>query len=172
MVRETKTGLMIEYYILDPQSEGYIRKHMRVEKLTKRLRTKREKMLCAHQIADKLNAKLRGGWSPLHQTEDARIYTRLEELQNKFLSAKKAEGCRESTLIQYKSVTDLWLRWCEDNGLSDRYSGTFLHAHAVRYMDDVLEQGRRHRSYNNTLKVLRAFFQWALEHLYSKENPC
>ena len=35
----------------------------------------------------------------------------------------------------------------------------------------VLEQGHRHRSYNNTLKVLKAFFQWALEHLYAKENP-
>lgn len=74
-------------------------------------------------------------------------------------------------MIQYKSVTDLWLRWCEDNGFADRYSGTYLRVHAVRYMDDVLEQGHRHRSYNNTIKVMRAFFQWAVEHLYAKENP-
>lgn len=73
--------------------------------------------------------------------------------------------------MQYRSVTDLWLRWCEDNGLAGLYSGTFLRAHAVRYMDDQLEQARRHRSYNNTLKVMKAFFQWAVEHLYAKENP-
>lgn len=164
-------GLVVEYFVYDPIAEMMIRKCIKLSRLVSRCKTKHQRLLTAQNIADELNAKLRGGWTPLHQTEDARIYTRLIDLQSKFLTAKKAEGCRNSTLTQYKSVIDLWLRWCEDNGFSTHYSGTFLHAHAVRYMDDVLEQGHRHRSYNNTLKVMKAFFQWSLEHLYCKENP-
>ena len=164
-------GMVVEYYVQDPMTEKMVRKHIKLTRLTKRYPQKRQRLLAAQQVADELNAKLRGGWTPLHQTEDGRLYTKLQDFQTKFLAGKRAEGCRESTLIQYKSVTDLWLRWCEDNGMADRYSGTFLRAQAVRYMDDVLEQGRRHRSYNNTMKVMKAFFQWGVEHLYCKENP-
>jgi site-specific recombinase XerD len=172
VVKQTAAwGLHIEYYIMNPTTDAMERRRVRLARLVKRYTTKRDRLLAAQKVADNLNAKLRGGWSPLHETDDARLYTRLADLQTKFLAAKMSEGCRPTTLTQYKSVTDLWLRWCEDNGLADRYSGTYLRAHAVRYMDDVLELGHRHRSYNNTLKVMKAFFQWSLEHLYAKENP-
>lgn len=164
-------GMVVEYYVQDPRTEKMVRKHIKLTRLMKRYPQKRQRILAAQQIADSLNAKLRGGWSPLHETEDVRLYTSLSDLQARFLSAKKSEGCRPTTLTQYKSVTDLWLRWCEDNGMADRYSGTYLRSHAVRYVDAVLEQGHRHRSYNNTLKVMKAFFQWAVEHCYAKENP-
>lgn len=107
----------------------------------------------------------------MYQTDDSRLYTPLATLRERFLSAKESEGCRPSTLIHYGSVTDIWLRWCEDNGHASKFSGTFLRASAVRYMDDVLAVGNRHRSYNNTLKVMKLFFQWALEHCYCQENP-
>lgn len=171
VVKDTRSGLMVEYYVLDPSTNDMVRKRMRLTKLTKRIPSKRERLLAAQRVADNLNAKLRGGWSPLHQTEDSRLYTRLADLQEKFLTAKKAEGCRPTTLTHYTSVTNIWLRWCEDNGFADRYSGTYLRIHAVQYMDDVLQLGNRNRSYNNTLKVMKAFFQWALEHCYAKENP-
>lgn len=171
VVKYTRSGLMVEYYVLDPSTDDMVRKRMRLTKLTKRIPSKRERLLAAQRVADNLNAKLRGGWSPLHQTEDSRLYTRLADLQERFLTAKKAEGCRPTTLTHYTSVTNIWLRWCEDNGFADRYSGTYLRIHAVQYMDDVLQLGNRNRSYNNTLKVMKAFFQWALEHCYAKENP-
>ena len=171
LVKETKAGLMIEYYVLNPSSGTMERKRMRLTKLVKRIPTKRGRLLAAQQVADNLNSKLRGGWTPLHETEDGRLYTPLRELREKFLASKKAEGCRPTTLTQYGSVTDIWLRWCEDNGFADCFSGTFLRPQGVRYMDDVLELGNRNRSYNNTLKVMRAFFQWAVEHCYAKENP-
>ena len=132
---------------------------------------KRQRLIAAQQVADNLNAKLRGGWSPLHEMDDCRLYTPLATLREKFMSAKSAEGCRPTTLTQYRSVTDIWLRWCEDNGHADRYSGTYLRPLAIRYMDDILEKRQRHRSYNNTLKVMKVFFQWAVEHCYAKENP-
>lgn len=164
-------GTVVEYFVFDPTTELMSRKRIKLTRLVKRLPNQRQRMLAAQKVADDINAKLRGGWSPLHQTEDSRLYTPLPSLQEKFLTAKKAEGCRPTTLTQYKSVTDLWLRWCEDNGHADLYSGTYLRVHAVRYMDDAMERKQRNRSYNNTLKVMRAFFQWAMEHCYAKENP-
>ena len=164
-------GYAVEYYVLDPETERPVRKRIKLSKLVRRYPNKHMKQLAAQQVADNLNAKLRGGWSPLHQAEDSRLYTPLSVFRERFLKAKEAEGCRQTTLTQYGSVTDIWLRWCEDNGHAQKYSGTFLHPEAVRYMDDVMALGNRHRSYNNTLKVLKAFFQWGVDHLYAKENP-
>lgn len=158
VVRTTpRTGLYIEYYIYDPATDGMVRKFVQIKRLLKRMRTQRERNVEAQRICDEINAKLRGGWSPLHQNEDARLYTPLKTLKEKYLTAKRSEGCRESTLTQYGSVLELWLRWCEDNGLASLYSSTYLRTHAVRYLDDVLERGNRHRSYNNTVKVMKAF---------------
>jgi len=172
VVRHTQPmGWFVEYYVLDTSTGKMVRRRNRIQKLVKRFRTVAEKKLAAQHIADSLNAKLRGGWSPLHQSEDSRLYTPLPALREKFLDAKKAEGCRSSTLTQYGSVTSLFLRWCEDYGFADRQSGTFLRPAAVRYMDYCADQHNRHRSYNNTLKVMRSFFQWAVEHCYAQENP-
>ncbi|MBQ9473262.1 MAG: tyrosine-type recombinase/integrase [Bacteroidales bacterium] len=172
VVKESKSvGLCVEYFVLNPVEDRMMRRRVLLNRLVKRMPSRRERLAEAHRIAEELNARLRGGWTPLHETEDGRMYTPIAELQTRFLAAKDSEGCRPATLVQYKSVTDLWLRWCEDNGLGGRYSGMYLRQHAVRYMDAVLEQRRRHRSYNNTLKVMRAFFQWAVEHCYARENP-
>ena len=164
-------GIVVEYCVYDPINDKMKRKRIRLERALRRLRTKRERMVAAHKVAETINSNLKGGWSPLYESTDSRLYTRLPDLQAKFLAAKKAEGCRATTLVQYKSVTDLWLRWCEDNGLARLYSGTYLRANAVLYMDDMLERSLRHRSYNNTMKVMKAFWQWAVDHLYAKENP-
>ncbi len=171
VVKDLPSGPILEYYVLDPRTDLMVRKRVRLTRMMKRVPNKRQRLLLAHDLADTLNAKLRGGWSPIHQSEDSRLYTPLPVLRDRFLAAKKSEGCRPTTLTQYGSVTDIWLRWCEDNGMADRYSGTYLHASAVQYMDDVLNLGNRNRSYNNTLKVMRSFFQWAVEHCYAKENP-
>ena len=164
-------GLVAEYYVLDPRTDRMVRHRVRLQRLVKRYRTRHERLLAAQRVADELNKKLAGGWSPLHESDDGRLYTPLPELRDRFLKGKEAEGCRPATLVQYSSVTGLWLRWCEDNGLARKYSGTFLRPDAVRYMDDILGQKNRHRSYNNTLKTMKACFQWAMEHCYAKENP-
>lgn len=171
VVKDLPSGIIVEYYIAEPQSGKMIRKRIRLTRLTKRLPTRRLRIIAAQEVADSVNAKLRGGWTPLHESDDGRLYTTLPDLRDKFLAAKESEGCRPTTLTQYGSVIDIWLRWCKDNGMGTKYSGTFLRPCAVRYMDDVLAQGNRHRTYNNTLKVMRSFWQWALEHCYSKENP-
>ena len=162
---------VIQYSIFDPSTDKMVRKRIRLGRILKNYRTKGEQNRAAQQMCEEINRKLRGGWSPLHQDDSARLYTPIPTLKDKFLDAKKAEGCRDTTLVQYASVCNLFLRWVEDFGFSTLYSGTFLRHHAVQYMDYCLEQGNRHRTYNNTIKVMRCFWGWAVEHCYAKENP-
>lgn len=164
-------GYYIEYFIYDPVEELMLRKRIRVQKLVKRYKSKRDQQLAAQQVADELNAKLAGGWSPLHESDDSRLYTPIAELRDKFLTAKKREGCRDTTLVNYTSMTKLFLLWCESTGRGRKFSGTFLKADGVCYMDSIMEKGNSNRSYNNTFKALHSFFQWAMDHCYCKENP-
>lgn len=164
-------GWFVEYYVFDPVDERMIRKRIRIQKLIKRYRTKREQAIAAQQIAEELNHKLAGGWSPLHESDDSRLYTPIDTLRDRFLEAKKREGCRDTTMVNYTSMTGLFLHWCEDSGRARKFSGTFLKTDGVCYMDSILDKGNGNRSYNNTLKAMRCFFQWALDHCYCKENP-
>ena len=143
-------------------------------KLTRQLKsytTTPQKLRAAQAIANEVNKKLENGWTPLHETEDGRLYTQIADLRDKYLLAKKREGVRETTLVNYTSFTNLFVNWCEDTGRSRKHSGTFLRADAVHYMDSILEKGNGNTSYNNTLKALQCFFQWALDHCYCRENP-
>ena len=172
VVRTTpRTGYYIEYYVFDPINDTMLRRTVQIKRLLKRYKTARERMIAAQKIADELNSKLSGGWSPLHESEDGRLYTPLSELREKFLLAKEREGVRPTTLTNYTSYTHLLLEWCEDTGRATKYSGTFLRTDAVHYLDYVMEKGNGNRSYNNTVKALRCFFNWALEHCYCRENP-
>ena len=164
-------GIFAEYYVFDSQTEKMVRKRVKLTRAVKNYRTKHQRMLAAQTIVDNLNRKLSGGWSPLYETSDGRLYTPIAELRDKFLSAKQREGCRDTTLRDYRSITNIFLGWCEDTGRARKHSGTFLRPDAVQYMDFVLEKGNTNRHYNNTSKVMRCFFQWALEHCYCKENP-
>lgn len=162
---------VIQFSVFDPQTEKMVRKRVRIGRILKKYRTKSEKRQAAQRLCEEYNKKLIGGWSPLHESDTSKLYTPLPVLKDKFLAAKKHEGCRDTTLVQYGSVCNLFLRWVEDYGFSTYYSGTFLRQHAVQYMDYCMELGNRHRSYNNTVKVLRVLFAWAVDHCYAKENP-
>ena len=172
VVRTTpRSGYYLEYYVFDPMKDVMVRRTMQLKRLLKRYKKDRERRYVAQRLADELNVKLSEGWTPLHETEDGRLYTPITELREIFLKAKEREGVRPTTLMNYSSFTRLFIRWCEDTGRAKRYSGTFLKADAVRYMDSVQENGNGNRSYNNTIKAMRCFFNWAMEHCYCKENP-
>lgn len=172
VVRKTnRTGFYIEYYVYDPIKNVMLRRMVQIKRILDRYKGMRDKQIAAQKIADELNLKLSGGWTPLHETEDGRLYTSLDELRNKFLVAKEREGVRPATLTNYTSFTRLLLEWCANTGRARKYSGTFLRTDAVHYMDFVMEKGCGNRSYNNTVKALRCFFNWGVEHCYCRENP-
>lgn len=172
VVRTTpRTGFYVEYYILDPLTDTMLRRTIQLKRLLKRYRSNRERQLAAQKVADELNVKLSGGWTPLHETDDGRLYTPVSDLVERFITAKTREGVRPTTIVNYSSFTRLFLEWCEDTGRAKKYSGTFLRSDAVQYMDYIMDKGNGNRSYNNTLKALRSFWQWSLDHCYCKENP-
>ena len=172
VVRKAKSvGTYVEYYYYDPMYDTMIRKRVRVTRLTKRCKTKREAAFAAQQVAEEINRRLAGGWSPLQESENARLYTSLPELRSKFLASKKAEGCRDTTMVNYTSMTRLFLEWIENTGRTKKHSGEFMRHDAVAYMDFIMEKGNSNRSFNNTLKCIRCFWEWAKEHCYCNDNP-
>lgn len=164
-------GYFVEYYVENPESGELERRRLRCQRLAKRYRTNRERILAAQKIADELNRKLSGGWSPLHETTDSRLYTPISDMRDKFLRHKEAEGVRPATMVSYRSMTGMFLRWCEDTGRASRFSGTFLKRDAIEYMDYTMERGGSNRNYDNVLKMLKVFFSWGLENCYCRENP-
>lgn len=170
VVKVNTYGIHVEYWVLNPQTDKMERFRVRCNKTAKRYKKKSEKLLAVQRIADDINKDLSCGWSPLHETEDARLYTPLPDLREKFLKSKASEGIRETTLTSYSCITGIFLRHCEDRGRSNLFSGTFLRQDAVRYLDDLKEDNSSNRNYNNHLKVLRTFFNWAKEHCYCREN--
>lgn len=164
-------GIIIEYYVYDPVLDCSVRKRMRVGRMVRHLKSKHQKLAEANRIAEDINRKLNGGWSPLQQQADGRLYTPMSDFVYRWTQGKLGEGARATTVRQYRSEAKKLLEWCETNGLKHKVSSTFVHADAVRYMDYVLELDNRHCSYNNTVKVLKALFQWGIEHCYCKENP-
>ena len=172
VVRQSKSmGIFLEYYVLNPETDAMERKRMRLQKIVKKYKKTHEQMMAARNICEEVNRKLSGGWTPLHETEDGRLYTKIQDLRERFLTHKKAEGLRPATLQSYSSMTGLFLSWCEDTGRARKMSGTFLKIDAVSYMDYILDKGFSNRSYNNTAKTLKVFFSWAKENCYCKENP-
>lgn len=164
-------GLIIEYYVYDPLLDCSVRKRMRVGRLVKHVKGKNQRLAAANRIAEEINRKLSGGWSPLQQQSDGRLYTPLKDFCYRWTQGKAGEGARATTVRQYRSEAKKLLEWCEANGLGHKVSSTFVHADAVRYMDYVLGLDNRHCSYNNTVKALKALFQWGIEHCYVRENP-
>lgn len=164
-------GTFAEYYVLDAVSGQMVRKRTRLDRLLKCYPKGRQRLLAAQRFVEDLNVKLHGGWTPLLETADARLYTRLADLREAFLRFKEVERVRPATMQSYSSITNLFVRWCEDTGRSKKTSGSFLRVDAVCYMDSIIEKGNSNRSYNNTLKTLKVFWEWALEHCYSRENP-
>ena len=172
VLRKSKSlGYYADYYVMDVVNGEMVRRRTRLTNLMNRYTTRREKILAAQNFIEELNRKLSGGWSPLHETENSRLYTPLTELRDTFLKRKSAEGVRDATLQSYSSITNLMVRWCEDSGRGRKVSGNFLRLDAVCYMDYILDKGNSNRSYNNTLKTLKVFWGWALEHCFCKENP-
>lgn len=172
VIRHSKSlGTYADYYVQDIVSGQMVRKRTRMTNILKRYPAGRQRQLAAQHFVEELNAKLSGGWSPLHETEDARLYTRLSDLREAFLKRKKVEGVRPATMQSYSSITHLFVRWCEDTGRHKKTSGMFLRVDAVCYMDSIVEKGNSNRSYDNTLKTLKVFWEWAMEHCYCRENP-
>ena len=170
VVESKSIGFYVEYFIVNPMTGKRERKRIRLQRLCKKYPSKQRKRLAAQKVADEINKKIAGGWSPFFEREDSRLYTPLNELQKIFLTAKTNEGLRASTLKYYTGRINMFMTWCKSMGIDRKFSGCFQRIDAVRFTDYVLGKRKNHYTYNNSVKALRVLFGWAVEHCYCKEN--
>lgn len=117
-----------------------------------------------------INAKLAGGWTPFGEQQNTRLFTPIEAVIDDYLKEKSSE-LRPDTVINYKSFCKVLKEWLAEVCPNAQCSA-FNKVLAVRFMDYIHnEKGLSGRSYNNRLKQARAFFSWAVEKCYTKENP-
>lgn len=163
-------GYHVEYHYLDKITGKLMRKRFYLNRIVKAYTKRSEGINHARRIVHELNCKLQHGWTPFFETEDQRLYTPLLQLRELYL-ANKQRDVRDATFTSYSSMTKMFNEWVEGCNRSGKVTGNFLKYDAVCYMDYVYSKGYSNRTYNNTLKGMRAFFSWAVEHCYCKENP-
>ena len=163
-------GYVVEFYVYDLQQGKMVRQILKLNRHLKPYKSKRDKQRAAEEIAAQITIKLSNGWSPLNESESPRILTSIKDLRDKYITAKKREGLRPMTLQSYTSITKIFIDYLEENNIHTP-SGYLSQEDAIKYMDHVQERGLSNRAYNNTLKQLQAFFNWAVTHCYCKQNP-
>ena len=162
-------GWSVEYYVLD--GSGSMRRMvLRMNALRKRFqRTSDFKQHC-NQVVCSINAKLAGGWTPFGEQQNTRLFTPIGVVMDQYMKEKAAE-LRPDTVINYRSFCKVLREWV-DEVCPNAQCSAFNKVLAVRFMDYIAnEKGLTGRSYNNRLKQARAFFGWAVEKCYTKENP-
>ena len=163
-------GYHVEYHYLDKITGKLMRKRFYLNRIVKAYTKRSDRINHARRIVHELNCKLQHGWTPFFETEDQRLYTPPLQLRKLYL-ANKQRDVRDATFTSYSSMTRMFNEWVDGCNRSGKVTGNFLKYDAVCYMDYVYSKGYSNRTYNNTLKGMRAFFSWAVEHCYCKENP-
>jgi len=170
-LKHTKSeGYLIEYKFQNPITGELERGRHYMNRLINSYTTKRDGIEHARKICHDITEKLKGGWTPVFETDNQRLYTPIEKLRDMYLADKKKD-VRDATLISYASMTRMFNEWIHITQRTGKVSGAFRRADAVYYMDFIAAKQVSNRTYNNMLKGMRAFFGWAVEHCYIKENP-
>ena len=67
-------GYRIEYYVSNPLTGELVRQRIRVDKIFKAYKLKRDALQHIDEMCAEINAKLRSGFNPFYQGEDSRLY--------------------------------------------------------------------------------------------------
>lgn len=170
VLRENKSGWIIEYYVEHPTTHTLTRKQIRLKRLTSRYKSIRDARLHISKIIENLNAKLSGGWNPYFVGEDARMYEKLTTVTELFLKEKTKE-LRPNTMRSYNSFCFLLNDWIKKTS-PGLIASMFNHLYAVKYMDHVYNNRNVNvTTYNNNIKMGRALFNWMRERCYTAQNP-
>lgn len=170
VLHKAKEGYRIEYYVINPITMKMTRQRIRVDKIFKAYKKKRDALIHIDGIIEGINAKLRTGYNPFFETEDSRLYEKLSDVAEKYLVEKRKE-LRPDTMRSYSSFVTMLLGYF--NRLNQNQTASMVNKSlAIKYMDYIYnERNVSNRTYNNHIKMARCFFNWCVEKCYSKENP-
>lgn len=170
VLKKTSVGWLIEFYALHPTENRLIRKQIKLNRQAKRFARVGEFRSYAADIVNRINIKLAGGWNPFIESENIRLYTKISDVIADYLQEKKRE-LRPATMVSYTSFCRMLTEWL-GNDYVKMYASMFNRVYAIRYLDYLYkERGVSARTWNNQLKMGRAFFNWAREKMYVKDNP-
>ncbi|MCQ2959538.1 MAG: tyrosine-type recombinase/integrase [Bacteroidales bacterium] len=165
-----RDGYRIEYYVTNPLTDKLVRKRIRVDKIFKAYKLKRDALQHIEGMIQAINVKLRSGYNPFFEGEDSRLYEKLADVAEKFLAEKKKD-LRPDTMRSYSSFVCIFCGFV--NRLNAKQTASTINKTiAIRFMDYVFtERNVSNITYNNYLKCAKAFFNWCIEKSYAKENP-
>ena len=170
ILKRTGVGWLIEYYALHPQTQEFVRKQIKLNRIRNRFTKLSDFKAFANGMLCTINAKLAGGWSPFFQEENVRLYTPLGVVMQEYVNEKKRE-LRTNTMRSYESFCRIFGQWCNKN-VPQIYASLFNKVLAIRYLDYFYNERKvGARAWNNQLKMGRALFAWAVQKCYVKENP-
>ncbi len=170
-LKYTAHGWTIEYHVFNPAFNSMERRVMKMNRIRKKYsRVTDFKAYCAAVIT-KLNSQLASGWNPFEgYANNARELTPIGTVLDKYLK-DKAGDVRPDTIINYRSFVKVFKEWVT-NTYGQIAISNFSRVMAVNFMDYLVEKKGLHgRSYNNRLKQARAFFTYAIEKYYCRDNP-
>lgn len=167
---DTAAGVHVVYAVFNPGTKQYIRHRVKLNKYRRNYKRKADFIRFAEGIANQINVKLAGGWSPIGETHNARFYMLLADVVDLYLKDRKEE-VRHATYVSYSSTCSILKEWVNNN-LYGCQIIDFNRVHALEFLQYAREErGVSNRTYNNYLKQLRLFFEWAIGHCYCKEDP-
>jgi len=108
ILREYKSGWIIEYYSENPLTRKLERKKLRLNRLVARYKSVKDARLHANKMVMALNIRLSTGWNPFFTSEDSRLYTSVYTVCDAFLKEKES---RKYTMRSYSSFTNIFSKW-------------------------------------------------------------
>lgn len=185
VLRKNSHGYIIEYYFYNNVSCGYTRRTIKLNRIRKRYVTLHEFKEYANGVICKLNVKLAGGWSPIGEVVNVREYVPMPQIIDQYLREKQS-SLAKNTMHAYRSFCIRLKNWIETQ-YPQCNCALFTKVIAIQFMDHVwsgesavVNKSKKYiqpsdhiseRTYNNNLKLGRAFFAWCIEKCYAKENP-
>lgn len=170
VLKENQNDWYIEYYAQNPQTLEMKRFRTRMNKAIKRFTRKADARKYCLDIVSRLNCKLMDGWNPFFEGEDSRLYMPLSDVSELYLKEMKKE-LRPDTMRSYSAYANMLLNWVSARE-PKLFCSLFNASKATRFMDYIYdERNVSARTWNNYLKMSRAFFNWCVTKGYTKENP-
>ena len=170
VLKENQDDWYIEYYAQNPQTLAMKRFRIRMNKAVKRFSKKADARKYCLDVVARLNCKLLDGWNPFFEGEDSRLYVPLTDVSELYLKEMNKE-LRPDTMRSYSAYSNMLLNWtnAREPGL---FCSLFNESKATRFLDYIYnERNVSARTWNNYLKMSRAFFNWCVTKGYTKENP-
>ena len=155
----------IDYYVIVPGTKTLKRKQIKVN----RIKTIVEKRKFCKRLIQNINIKLASGWNPYYEQEAAKSFHTLSQAISAFISDKRE--LRPDSLRSYVNFLKLFQEWSEKKFGKDNYVINITSDVCVNYMEDMWEKKIGANRYNNYIVFHTTFFNWLIEHKYSKANP-